>query len=501
VLTGATYAAAGIGLVSQALIYRTFGLGEELDAYIAALALPTALATGFNNALRSVLIPSLKRWEEAKSEQSRFVLSIGAWGMTAVSFVALALLAVRQPAMEVLFPGFTPETTGRAVSFFSFLVLTLPLSAGIGVLSSLLLSQERFFAQGISTLVPPLVLLTVIVTLTKPLGSDALIVGTLTGAILQFALLVFLASLKHGIVWVVPFGHPEAIACLRSAIPLLLSNLTSRSGLVVEKMIASAIGPGVITAVDLSRKVGNIAGQVVTNLNLVSFPELSSLARKNDLSRMRNLVRENQIIILAGYLAVMTAFFAVGEVVVELLTAGRFHSAELSTKTVADLVTIYVAVACTASLAGTITYWFYAREKTLLTGMVIVASIAIMVGSALILLEPLGPFALAVGGMLQNGFIIAILTWSVRRGEGISLMDSSTLAPFVRLVVLFGGSLVLGHIWRDFVLPLLPMHQILRAVSLPVVILLSLAFIGSILPKKELRTLLGHVRSLFPGNT
>jgi putative peptidoglycan lipid II flippase len=424
ILTSGNYVTAGISLVTQIFIFRFFGVGRELDAYYAAGVIPSLITMTINNTQRSVLIPAFGSYSFQRADSNRdwLVSSILLITLLVVGILALCLASGSRWLLAATLPGFAEPALRKTGVYFLFLLLSIPLSTAIGTFYCLLTSQEHFIDQASSTLIPPVVLLLAILLFLGKLGVMALIAGTLCGSALQLLFLIGMAYGRGVFRLQLRFFHPRLKGLLNNSLPLLGSNLVSRSSQLIEKLLGSLLSPGAITILELGRGVSGYANQTVSNLNLASFPEMSRAAQEKDRTRMGGILTQNQITMLVGMSFMLVAFISFGKPFIRLLTGNKFDSNVFSISSVVVVMVIQLVAAFTAALAGTLTYWFYACEKTLVPALANSSSLLIMGLTAWGLTHVLGVFGLAIAGAIQYGFILVLLTFLIERfGRGTVL--------------------------------------------------------------------------------
>jgi putative peptidoglycan lipid II flippase len=442
ILTSGNYITAGISLLTQIFIFRFFGVGRELDAYYAAGVIPSLITMTVNNTQRSVLIPAFGSYSFQRADSNRdwLVSSILLVTLLVVGILAVCLASGSRWVLAATLPGFDESVLRKTGLYFLFLLLSIPLSTAIGTFYCLLTSQEHFIDQASSTLIPPVVLLLAIVLFLGKLGVMALIVGTLCGYALQLVFLAIAAYHRRVFRFQLRFSHPELKALLRRSLPLLGSNLVSRSSQLIEKLLGSLLSPGAITILELGRRISVYANQAVSNLNMVSFPEMSRAAEERNYGRMSSILTQNQVSMLLGMSFMLVAFVSVGRPFVHLVTGNRFDSALFSISSVVIVTVIQLVAAFWAALAGTLTYWFYASKKTLLPAIVNSSSLAVMGFAAWGLTNLLGLFGLAIAGVIQYAFIFVFLMFIIERARKGLVLSKELLVSSGKLLLVTGCS-------------------------------------------------------------
>src|SRR5690606_37743971 len=119
-----------VGLANNIAIAAVFGLTRRVDAFYAALVLPSLFAGLFLDYLGRNFLPILakahKESDRLASELTSSVVTIVAVGSVGV---VLVLVAASRPVFGVLLPGFAPEDVALVVHYFWIMAPAIALMA------------------------------------------------------------------------------------------------------------------------------------------------------------------------------------------------------------------------------------------------------------------------------------------------------------------------------------------------------------------------------------
>src|SRR5262249_31861906 len=133
-------------LVSQIVIAAIFGTGQETDAYVLALIVPTTIAGVLSVAVGAAIIPIFIEYRENRSSaEALHVLWAAATLFTLIALVLTGVMMAGAPALIALFAHQTDAATqALATSLLRFLIPIILLQGLITLVGALLNTYGRF---------------------------------------------------------------------------------------------------------------------------------------------------------------------------------------------------------------------------------------------------------------------------------------------------------------------------------------------------------------------
>lgn len=274
-LTLVTLAGLVLGFAREWLLIDAWGAGEQTDALVLALFLPDmvrmTLAAGLLN------VAAVPLFHQQTLEAGRqWLNSLG--GLLSLFALALtgAFYLFAPFWLKLLGPGMAPQSGAIAVSAFEILVWCLPgmfLHAVCGVWLQL---RERYVLWGMGSFLFNLFPVGWLMIRGPETMADEFALACVLGSMLMAAV-VLPAAWRGG--WrPLAFTGMSAAGGLfmRRIGPVLLSNIGSHSVTLVERMVASLLGEGMVTWVNLARKFINLPLIALPALNQVLLGKLSA---------------------------------------------------------------------------------------------------------------------------------------------------------------------------------------------------------------------------------
>jgi putative peptidoglycan lipid II flippase len=289
----ATMLASVLGFVREALIAREFGASAQTDAYVTAVFIPNILQSLLiSGSLTIIFIPILADYLDTRDRREawRVVSIIG--NIVCIVLVALAVAGiVLTPALVALYaPFFSPQTRDLTIELTQILFLSV-FSLGLSSYFVAVLNAFRVF--GLPALTTAIFNAGVIVALLvfgASFGIEGLAWATVAASGLQ------LVVAGAPLLWLRPrysltlsLRHPAARQLARLALPQFASVLNGQVYFLVERILASGLIYGSISALNYANKLWIVPANVLGNsLLTVIFPQIAEEAATK---KYRNLIR------------------------------------------------------------------------------------------------------------------------------------------------------------------------------------------------------------------
>jgi putative peptidoglycan lipid II flippase len=252
-----------LALIAKALSFakdlflaRSFGTGDELDAFLIAFALPSFAINVIAGSFNVALIPTFVRVRETGGRElaQNLLSSVSACGLAVLSVAALTFALSSDWLLSWLASGFPPEKL--ALSRFLFLLL-LPVIVVTGVGTSwgaVLNAEKRFTLPAIAPAITPC--LTILgFALFSSYGVKAVAVATVIGLTTEAALLGWgLMRAGYSCLPVWP-DSPALKEVISQYFPLAFGAILMSGTTIVDQAMAATLGPGSVSALAYGGKL------------------------------------------------------------------------------------------------------------------------------------------------------------------------------------------------------------------------------------------------------
>ncbi len=432
--TGKTLAKAAVILMIAVTISRILGFGREAvmmtlfgqnyltDAYRAAFSIPDfiyLLLVG--GALSAAFIPIFSSYISTGREDE-------AWESASIVFnyILLFLLILitvgyiyTTPLIRLLAPGLPPEFAALAVSLTHIMFIQTFFMALSGIAQGVLNSYNEFVAPAIGSVLYNLLIIVIGIALVKPLGIAAFSYGVVIGAVLNFAIQIPAlrrVGVKYHFSW--DYKNPGFVRIMLLMIPVLVSLSVVQLNLFVTQNLASSVGEGMISALNLAQKIMNLPmGIFGVAIATAIFPTLTALTARGEMGTFR---RTNSLGLRAIFLVTIPSSFglvALGEPLIKLLFQQGQFTASMSAMTFQVLVYFCVGLFAYAGIQ-VLNRSFFALQDTVSPLIAGVLTIGLNIFLSLQLVHPMGVRGLALASSLAGIFNLIFLLVVLRLKSG-----------------------------------------------------------------------------------
>ena len=285
-LTVATLAGLVAGFAREWLLVAAWGAGSRSDGFLVAVFLPEALRMTLAAGLLAAAALPLYQQRDPHRQQA-WLASLSP-RLLGVGLALFAVLALGAPLwVRLIGPGLDVAAHAEAAANLRWLAACAPGLVMHGLFSIPLQARQRFVLPGLGSLLfnlPPVLYLFI-----RGSSSDSaeLAMSFFAGSVLMCLPLLAPVWSFGWRPWQVS-GDPLAGRELLGRIgPLLASNVASQGLALLERLIASFLGEGAVTWVNLARKLINLPLIALMSLNQVLLGMMSGEQGQQRLALLR----------------------------------------------------------------------------------------------------------------------------------------------------------------------------------------------------------------------
>jgi len=443
----------GSRLSALTLVSRVLGLMREMtkaafmgttalsDAFTVAFMIPNLLRRLFaENSISVAFIPTFRRYveRESRAETEAFLSAM----FTFLSFVTSVTVVIGILATPLIIPFFgtgTPETVFLTRIMFPYLAIISVAAFFQGILNGV----KVFSPSGFTPILFNAIIIATTYILAPVFGNPAraMALGVLLGGTVQ-ALFQLPFVLKNGFRFsFVPLGRafadPGTKTVLRLIGPTIFGMAAYQMNDLISTMLAGNAGRGVVSSLQYSLRLQElILGVFAVSVGTVILPDLSAHAAKKDWTAFNRLlaVAMNGIALIT----IPVTFYSLvsGEGLISLLFRSRSFSDE-SVRLTVNAFTWHVAGLYFIALNRIISPAFYAQSDTRSPTVAGIASMAVNIVLALILVHPMQGGGIALALSLASAANTVILVFFLRRKESVDIgaMLRSTVFYTLKITV------------------------------------------------------------------
>ncbi len=402
-----------ISLVQTLIIAQAFGVGRDLDAYVAANRIPELIVILISGgALTHAFIPVFSGFlakgdlESAWRLSSHLINSI-----FTLAFLLSAIVFALAPWLvdNLVAPGFDEPTARSTVQLMRILLLSTIIFSVSGIFSGILNSHQHFILPALAPLMFDIGILIGVIFLLPRYGINGIAFGAVLGAGLHFSIQVP-GLIRYQMRWSFELGlrNPQLWLVIRLMLPRIGGLGVFSLNFLVMNNIASRLGAGSVSALDWGWRLMQIPQTLIgTAMGIVIFPTLAALSELNDLSGKRDAMSGALRFILICSIPAAIALILLGRPLISLLERGAFD----------------------ASASALV----YSTLSMFTLGLIVHSALEIIARSFYADKDTLTPLFAALGGALIN-FVLAFALSDVARVDSNTLLNSvARWAPWLQL--------------------------------------------------------------------
>ncbi|MBC8873984.1 MAG: polysaccharide biosynthesis C-terminal domain-containing protein [Planctomycetes bacterium] len=346
----------------QVVLAKHFGASADMDAFVAAIALPTVLSSIFVGSLGYAFVPVLTERLSADDPvkaraTANSVLTVLVAGTVSLS-TAVSLLA--RPLTGILYPGFSveqSEVTAQLVAILAWLIFT---NGSLAYSQAVHHCHRHFIIPAIAPVVGTGATL-VAAIMWQDSGIVAIGYAVLLGSIVAAAIQILFPLRGFRL----KFEFDDAAKrCFRLMVPLICGAAYFRLDPLVDRHLASSLATGSVSHLGYaSRLVTALLLISTSGLSVVAFPNLAMQRATGRLDAFRAEVAHavRCLCVILPPIAVGLACYSKW-VIRDLFQRGEFTATD--TRAVATLLTLYLGMVIAAAFGEIATKVFFALSDT-----------------------------------------------------------------------------------------------------------------------------------------
>jgi len=395
-----------LGFGRETVIANQFGATFLTDAYLVAYTLPYFLQAVLGMALVSSIVPVITRYLVKGEEGEAWRIASITLNWTVLFMAVLTALGMigAKGLVFLTAPGFDEATAGLA-TVLTIIMFPSVIFMGAGMLITGILNARKSFA--VAAFAPGFSSMIIIISVIAlgDLGIQYLAWGTLVSFLGGFLIQIpILKRIGFKYYWDWSLTHPEVRGIFINLLPIFLGTAVNQLYLAINRIFASGLAEGSISALNYSGKLMNLPmGIFVLAVSSAIFPTLSEHAVKNDRDSLAQTLNKGLKLVLLITIPAAAGLMALRVPVVKLLfERGAFDA--VATQMTADALFYFCLgmFAMAANMVITRAYYALRDVKTpLYLGLI---SIVVNIVASIAFVPFMGHSGLALANTLASIF-------------------------------------------------------------------------------------------------
>jgi len=291
------------GIIKELIVARSFGRGDDVDAFLIAFLLPSFVLNIGMSALGYALVPVFIETrqnlgvEQAYRLLGNFML-LGIAALVTVGALLGLLAPLYLPFLGHSFSAAKLELTRELL----YLLLPWIVFSGIANLASAVLNaNEKFALPALMPLLTPLVTICLILVASHRCGVFTLATGATIGSLLEAALFLRLLrkqGMRFSIRW--PGFDARIRGVFAQYAPMLAGGILMGSTAVIDQAMAAMLPTGNVAALGYANRIiGGILNIGALALSTATLPYFSRMVAANDWAGCRHTLKRYSLLVVA----------------------------------------------------------------------------------------------------------------------------------------------------------------------------------------------------------
>ena len=311
-----------VSVGKELVVAWRFGTGNELDAFVMAMVVPTFLINVISGSFKSALIPTYIQVREQQGQPAAQRLFSGVMTRAVVLLMITAIaMAITAPIyLPLLASGFSEAKLTLTNRLLWSLCPTILLFGIINIWGGVLNAGEKFALAAVSPIIMPLTT-AIMLLVFHNWGVYALVAGLICGSAIEIIILGF--GLRHQGVEVLPrwSKHDANLErVIKQYFPVIIGAFLMCSTTLVDQSMAAMLDAGSIAALSYANRVIALPLSLVTlALGTAVVPYLSKTIAQRDWRKINHTFKYYLKLIFATTVPLTIIFILASKLIIKVL--------------------------------------------------------------------------------------------------------------------------------------------------------------------------------------
>jgi len=493
-----------LGFAREMVIASMFGATAETDAFLVALIIPGFLAGVVAGTIPLAFIPVFTKYRIEQGEEDAWRIASTLINISLIILICSVVLTfLAAPVLiPMLGPGLAKGTQQMAVHLTRVMSPAIILMGLVGLSTALLNSYKHFTTPAFAVLLYNSGIIAGALILSGRFGVTSLAIGVVFGSLGQLLIQsVILAKKRSYYTFSLNLNHPGIKRIAWLLLPFLVSSATGQLNVLVDRILASGLVAGSISALNFGVRVTGLPlGIFAAAIGVAVYPTLSQQVAGGRLNQVRNTFSEGIRMLWFTIIPVSVGLIVLREPIIRLLfERGAFGG--VATKMTASAVLFYSLGLFARAANVMLTRTYFAMQDTRTPVKLGVISVTVNIILNLILVRYLALGGLALASSVASTVNFLMLAYFLRKKlhciDGYRIVKSACKSISASLVMGVTCWLTL-NLSRPLFADVMPLkQQVLQVGSLAVIGLLVYLALAILLRMEELgkiRTVVSFLR-------
>lgn len=444
VITIITMISRPLGYIREATQAYLFGATMLVDAFVVAFNFPELIQTlFFSGATSAFLLPVCSKYIKDEDEFSRVYSIFINLSIIITTFISILFFLFSKYIVELIAPGFTPETKTVTRYLFLIMIPIIILHALLSVMKAFLNAKEHFASPELSGIVWNLFFIASAILLSSRFGIYSLAIGVTLGSMAQIIIQwPYLRKLNIRYRWSFSIDHPSVLEAKRLFTGAMIATSIVPVNSFIGRIIASYLPHGEVAALSYAFRIFILPFSLfAVPVYTVIFSKISRLYHEMDFTSIKSHINSSIVLLTITLIPSTILLCSVGDAVIKILyERGAFTSYD-TTLTYRALFGYSIGLLFYA-LSISFVRIFNAMHDVKTPAMVGITSIFVNGVLAVVLMNPLKNLGISLATSVSSFYNFLVLFMLLKKKIGFkvsaqALRDiTKSIAGGIALVVL-----------------------------------------------------------------
>jgi len=389
----------GLGFLREVLFANYFGRGIDYDVYLIAAVIPITINTVALFIGQNYFIPAYHKIKSRDLDSTNKFFTVNFFVFILIGFIiSIVLYFLSETIIDVYLNTDRNSIREIAVNIFRLLLLTIPFTFAISILTAFEQAEYKFKYPAIGRLFLNLTIIPILFFFTDKFGIYTIPIGFILGIIFQFIYLLIKGSSRVSFSFFSKNDKREVFNFLDITIfSIILIETIGQFYLLADRYFFKMVDQGGIASLSYASNLFNLPVSVVSlAFATVIFPKFSENIQTKSFDNLQKNLSDSISANLLFFVPIAFLFFFYGDGIIKLL----FERGKFSTSDTLD--TFFALKAYAFSL---IFYSTYAIFSKIIYGAKLVNSLLLITLAGIVLKIVLN--FIFVGLWKQNGLALS----------------------------------------------------------------------------------------------
>ena len=346
-------------------------------------------------------------------EKMNYILSLMITFFCIISFLFLAFFAFYYRLMDLIAPGFDPDTLSLTLKFsliYAVIGLFLVLNR---IIDNFFKSEKIFGLANFSNLVSSIISILVLLLLFKQTPL-AITLGMLVGTLVGFVILYLKLPIKK-----MTSFDKDAIGLIKRSVPLLISGGLGVINTFVDKSFSTLFNPGTLTIISYSTMIVLLISSLITNaIGGASYSFIASEIGSNQLKQAQTRIKKINFFFLSIFSLISVLFIFTGKYFLILL----FHRGNITLDDIDilyQLTLIFLPMAIYTSIGTIVLQTFYSFNNLKVTTIINSICVLLHISLNVLFIDYFGFYTLAGSTLIVSLTATLVNSYFLNKKYGI----------------------------------------------------------------------------------